>query len=721
MPISLNEQQQQAVDQTEGAVLVLSGAGTGKTRVLTARLAHIIGNGLARPWECLAVTFTNRAAREMEERLKSMIGADASQTWLGTFHSICLKILRRFAGELGYAQNFVILGEDDQTRLIKQIMVSEGYDIKKYTPEAVLAAIQSWKDKGISPDKVLTGDRTDFMGGRVLGIYRMYQDRLKSMNAMDFGDLLLLCLELFTRNPEVLAKYQNQFRYIMVDEYQDTNTAQYLWLRLLAQKWGNLCCVGDDDQSIYSWRGAQISNILKFDHDFKDAKIIRLESNYRSTAHILAAASGIIRHNEGRLGKELRVAPNRDPDGEKVKVKGLSSGREEALAAVDSIENAYRHGTPYKQMAILVRTTAQTREFEETFITNAIPYQVIGGAKFYEREEIRDAIAYLRAVTLPSDDMAIMRIINKPRRGIGDTTIDLVRQKALKENLSFFTALKDLTRPDSFELKPAAKKAAAAFLQSHALWTEYAEKLPPFEALKNILDNAGYIAMWQESTDIKAEGKLENLTELLSVLKQRFDSIPAFLEHIALISDTDEIVGDDKVSIMTLHSAKGLEFDTVILAGWEEGLFPHQRALDETGDFGLEEERRLAYVGITRARKNVYITYAANRMVFGQWQTSIPSRFLEELPAADIEILGLPASFKSYSNYTPKIYKPTDPPPPPRKQEAKGSKSGLRVGIRVKHALFGYGVIMKIDGEKLTVLFENGGKKNILASFVTTA
>jgi len=721
LPISLNAEQQQAVDQTEGAVLVLSGAGTGKTRVLTARLAHIIGNGLARPWECLAVTFTNRAASEMEERLANMIGEDARQVWLGTFHRIGLRILRRFASELGYAQNFVILGEDDQTRLIKQIMLSEGYDIKKYTPEAVLAAIQSWKDKGITPDKVLTGDRTDFMSGRVLGIYRMYQDRLKSMNAMDFGDLLLLCLELFTENPEILAKYQNQFRYIMVDEYQDTNTAQYLWLRLLAQKWGNLCCVGDDDQSIYSWRGAQIDNILKFDHDFKDAKIIRLESNYRSTAHILAAASSIIRHNEGRLGKELRVAPNRDPDGEKVKVKGLYSGREEALAAVDSLENAYRQGTPYKQMAILVRTTAQTREFEEAFITNAIPYQVIGGAKFYEREEIRDAIAYLRTVALPSDDMAIMRIINKPRRGIGDTTIDLVRQKALKENLSFFTALKDLTRPDSFELKPAAKKAAAAFLQSHALWTEYAEKLPPFEALKNILDNAGYIAMWQESTDIKAEGKLENLTELLSVLKQRFDSIPAFLEHIALISDTDEIVGDDKVSIMTLHSAKGLEFDTVILAGWEEGLFPHQRALDETGDFGLEEERRLAYVGITRARKNVYITYAANRMVFGQWQTGIPSRFLEELPAADIEILGLPASFKSYSNYTPKIYKPTDPPPPPRKQEAKGSKSGLRVGIRVKHALFGYGVIMKIDGEKLTVLFENGGKKNILASFVTTA
>lgn len=721
MPISLNAEQQQAVDQTEGAVLVLSGAGTGKTRVLTARLAHIIGSGLARPWECLAVTFTNRAASEMEERLANMIGEDARQVWLGTFHRIGLRILRRFASELGYAQNFVILGEDDQTRLIKQIMLSEGYDIKKYTPEAVLAAIQSWKDKGITPDKVLTGDRTDFMSGRVLGIYRMYQDRLKSMNAMDFGDLLLLCLELFTGNPEILAKYQNQFRYIMVDEYQDTNTAQYLWLRLLAQKWGNLCCVGDDDQSIYSWRGAQIDNILKFDHDFKDAKIIRLESNYRSTAHILAAASSIIRHNEGRLGKELRVAPNRDPDGEKVKVKGLYSGREEALAAVDSIENAYRHGTPYKQMAILVRTTAQTREFEEAFITNAIPYQVIGGAKFYEREEIRDAIAYLRTVALPSDDMAIMRIINKPRRGIGDTTIDLVRQKALKENLSFFTALKDLTRPDSFELKPAAKKAAAAFLQSHALWTEYAEKLPPFEALKNILDNAGYIAMWQESNDVKAEGKLENLTELLSVLKQRFDSIPAFLEHIALISDTDEIVGDDKVSIMTLHSAKGLEFDTVILAGWEEGLFPHQRALDETGNFGLEEERRLAYVGITRARKNVYITYAANRMVFGQWQTGIPSRFLEELPAADIEILGLPASFKSYSNYTPKIYKPTDPPPPPRKQEAKGSKSGLRVGIRVKHALFGYGVIMKIDGEKLTVLFENGGKKNILASFVTTA
>ena len=718
MPISLNEQQQQAVNQTEGAVLVLSGAGTGKTRVLTARLAHIIASGLARPWECLAVTFTNRAAREMEERLANMIGADASQVWLGTFHSIGLKILRRFASELGYAQNFVILGEDDQTRLIKQIMLSEGYDIKKYTPEAVLAAIQTWKDKGISPGKVLTGDRTDFMSGRVLGIYRMYQDRLKSMNAMDFGDLLMLCLELFARNPEILAKYQNQFRYIMVDEYQDTNTAQYLWLRLLAQKWGNLCCVGDDDQSIYSWRGAQIGNILKFDHDFKDAKIIRLESNYRSTAHILAAASGIIRHNEGRLGKELRVAPNRDPDGEKVKVKGLSSGREEALAAVDSIENAYRHGTPYSQMAILVRTTAQTREFEEAFITNAIPYQVIGGAKFYEREEIRDAIAYLRAVALPSDDMAIMRIINKPRRGIGDTTIDLVRQKALKENLPFFAALKDLSRPDSFELKPAAKKAAAAFLQSHALWTEYAEKLPPFEALKNILDNAGYIAMWQESNDIKAEGKLENLTELLSVLKQRFDSIHAFLEHIALISDTDEIVGDDKVSIMTLHSAKGLEFDMVILAGWEEGLFPHQRALDETGNFGLEEERRLAYVGITRARKNVYITYAANRMVFGQWQTSIPSRFLEELPVADIEILGLPSSFKSYSNYTPKIYKPIDPPPPPKKQS---SKSGLRVGIRVKHALFGYGVIMKIDGEKLTVLFENGGKKNILASFVTPA
>ncbi len=715
MQIDLNPEQTKAVETTDGAVLVLSGAGTGKTRVLTARLAYLIANGFAPPWECLAVTFTNRAAAEMGERLAAIIGAEASQVWLGTFHRIGLRILRRHAELLGYNSNFTILGQDDQERLLKQIMEAEGLDIKKNPPRAVLAVIQGWKDKGLSVAMVPANSHEDFLNGGILNLYRTYQDRLKNTNAMDFGDLLLLGLELFKANKDILAKYQQQFRYIMVDEYQDTNTAQYLWLRLLAQKHGNICCVGDDDQSIYSWRGAEIGNILKFDRDFPEAKIIRLESNYRSTVHILGAASGLIRNNQGRLGKELRVAEGLDGSGDKVMLSGVWDGREEAQRLLDKAENEKRSGTAYSEMAVLVRVGFQTREFEEAFIAAGIPYQVIGGAKFYDREEIRDAVAYLRALVQPSDDLALLRIINKPRRGIGDTTLQALQQTALNEHISIFSAAKLLISEDCGVLKTAAKKNLKIFMEMFARLSTYQDAdIDASDMAEKVLAESGYLAMWKESNAPEAAGRLENLQELIGVLRENFKSISAFLEHVALVSDIDDMNDDEKISIMTLHAAKGLEFSIVFLPGWEEGIFPHQRALDEGGQKALEEERRLAYVGITRARKKVYISFAANRRVYNQWQNNIPSRFLEELPSEHIETEGTSAGFGRHKTETGSQTGGISWAAP----TFSGSKKQIRKGFRVYHNRFGYGVVLSSEGNRLKIAFEDIGVKTIMADFV---
>lgn len=726
----LNKEQKEAVETTEGALLVLSGAGTGKTKVITSRLAYIIQNGFARPWECLAVTFTNKAASEMKERLAATVGtAQAQDVWLGTFHSIGLKLLRRFAQNIGYESNFSILGEDDQRKIVKQLMEAEGMDIKKTTPDAVLNVIQGWKDKGFMPDEVLD-TKSDFTGGKILSLYHIYQNRLHSMNAVDFGDLLLLCLNLFKSYPDILQKYQNQFRYIMVDEYQDTNAVQYMWLRLLAKGHNNLCCVGDDDQSIYSWRGAEINNILSFDKDFKDAKIIRLVQNYRSGSHILSAASALIGNNRGRLGKELIVAEGREDDAEKIKICGLWDWRQEADKAVNIIEDAHRRGTAYKDMAVLVRTGVQTREFEEAFISNAIPYQVIGGKKFYEREEIRDAVAYLRLCVIPSDDMALERIINKPRRGIGDTTVSVIRSLAMTQEISMFAAAEKLSDDDNSELKKAAKNSVAAFVDSVYKWQDILKDNPAELALERILEESGYIDMWKTSKLPEAEGKLDNIAELLGVIKEGFDTVQEFLEHVALVADTDDLSPLDKVNVMTLHSAKGLEFDTVILPGWEEGLFPHQRSLDESGEKGLEEERRLAYVGLTRAKHHLWITFAGSRRIYNEWQNNPPSRFLAEIPAKDAD--GNVPKVKTAPDFNDMniMWHRSSLREELREERRERmerrrtqpvsftSKSGFYKGQQVRHNIFGAGIVYKVEGDKLEVVFENVGRKTILASFV---
>ncbi len=716
----LNKEQKEAVETTEGALLVLSGAGTGKTKVITTRLAYIIQNGFARPWECVAVTFTNKAASEMKERLAGVIGTvQAGDVWLGTFHSVGLKLLRRFANNIGYESNFTVLGEDDQKKVVKQLLEAEGIDVKKVTPDAALNIIQGWKDRGFMPGEVLDV-KSDFTGGSILRLYQAYQNRLHSMNAMDFGDLLLLCLNLFKSCPDILQKYQNQFKYIMVDEYQDTNAVQYMWLRMLAKGHNNLCCVGDDDQSIYSWRGAEINNILSFDKDFKDAKVIRLVQNYRSGSHILAAASALIGHNRGRLGKELIVAEGREDDAKKIKVCGLWDWRQEADKAVNIIEDAHRHGEPYKNMAVLVRTGVQTREFEEAFISNAIPYQVIGGRKFYEREEIRDAVAYLRLCVITSDDMALERIINKPRRGIGDTTIAVIRSVAMKEGISMFEAAGRLVEDGCEELKKAAKSSVAAFISNVFKWQDILKDNPTELALERILEDSGYIDMWKTSKQPEAEGKLDNIAELFGVIKEGFDTAAEFLEHVALVADTDDLSPLDKVNVMTLHSAKGLEFDTVILPGWEEGLFPHQRSLDESGEKGLEEERRLAYVGLTRAKHNLWIIFAGSRRIYNEWQNNPPSRFLTEIPAEDVDG-DLPGAKKEPDFSDMKIMWGGFNEKPKVSLKPKStlvSKTGFYKGQQVRHSLFGAGIVAKVEGDKLEVLFENVGRKNILASFV---
>ncbi|MFQ5985065.1 MAG: ATP-dependent helicase, partial [Alphaproteobacteria bacterium] len=635
----LNEQQRQAVEATEGPVLVLAGAGTGKTRVLTTRLAHILVTGRAAPGEILAVTFTNKAAREMAERVERLIGRGTAGMWLGTFHAMGARLLRRHAELIGLKPNFTIIDTDDQLRLARQVLSANNIDEKRWPARTLLWHIDRWKDRGLAPEAVGADRASDFADGRATALYHQYQERLAAFNAADFGDLLLHCLTLFTAQPDLLTDYQRRFKYLLVDEYQDTNVAQYLWLRLLAQGRRNLCCVGDDDQSIYGWRGAEVGNILRFEHDFPGARVVRLERNYRSTTHILGAASGLIAHNAGRLGKTLWTDKQ---GGEKVAVRGVWDEEEEARAVGEEIEALSRQGHPLGEIAVLVRAGFQTRAFEERLITIGVPYQVIGGVRFYERREVRDAVAYLRVTVQADDDLAFERIVNLPKRGLGDASLGLLHRVARREGWSLTRAARLVVETD--ELKPQQRTALRRLIESFDRWRAMLDSLPPAEVAETILDESGYTEMWQRDRSVTAPGRLENLKELVRAVAE-FETLQGFLEHVSLVMEIDEAEEGEMVNLITLHSAKGLEFDAVFLPGWEEGLFPHQLALDDSGVKGLEEERRLAHVGLTRARARAQVLFAANRAVHGQWQSSLPSRFIAELPAEHIErtdAFGLP-------------------------------------------------------------------------------
>ena len=720
----LNAEQREAVETVDGPLLVLAGAGTGKTRVLTTRFAHILLTGRAYPSQVLAVTFTNKAAREMRERVSAIISRPVEGLWLGTFHALCARMLRRHAEQVGLKSNFTILNSDDQLRLLKQVMEAERVDTKRWVPPAMMAVIQRWKDRGLTPPRVTMAEDTDFAGGQARALYAAFQTRLRSLNATDFGDLLLYMTELMREQPDVLAQYHRMFRYILVDEYQDTNLVQYLWLRLLAQAQRNICCVGDDDQSIYSWRGAEVENILRFEHDFPGAKIIRLEANYRSTAPILAAASGLIAHNDGRLGKILRPG-RQDAAGERVTVVALWDSDEEARMVGNRIEALRRYGEPLQEIAILVRAGFQTRAFEERLINLSLPYRVVGGLRFYERQEIRDTIAYMRLVVQPADDLAFGRIVNVPRRGVGDAALRAMHETARADGIPLMEAAAKLVANGS--LKGRTKEQMDALLRGFARWHAQLEKDGHVLTIATLLDESGYTDMWQRDKSPEAAGRLENLKELVRALAD-FETLSGFLDHVSLVMENDEAAEGDRVSLMTLHGAKGLEFDTVFLPGWEEGLFPNQRALDEGGVKSLEEERRLAYVGLTRARQRAIISHAANRRIYANWQTSIPSRFIDELPD-DVERIGSAAMARdartlaatTFAGQFPLVARRTrtieawDQPARPARAEA------VPVGARVFHEKFGYGVVKTAEDGRLDVLFEKGGEKRVLDRFVEKA
>ncbi|MBX6426987.1 MAG: UvrD-helicase domain-containing protein [Variibacter sp.] len=822
----LNPEQREAVETLEGPVLVLAGAGTGKTRVLTTRIAHILSLGKARPGEILAVTFTNKAAREMKARIGVMVGhAVEGMPWLGTFHAIGVKMLRRHAELVGLKTDFTILDVDDQIRLLKQIITAENIDEKRWPARALAGLIDGWKNRGLTPEQVPAGEAATFAAGRGKDLYAAYQQRLKTLNAADFGDLLLESIRLLRENPEVLRDYQRRFRYMLVDEYQDTNVAQYLWLRLLAQRpvrtnlvpgraegagsqsvplaprnmqsgpadaasrngdrpqgesggQPNLCCVGDDDQSIYGWRGAEVDNILRFEHDFPGAKVIRLERNYRSTGHILAAASHLIAHNEGRLGKTLRTESEW---GEKVSVTGAWDSEEEARAIGEEIEQFQRQGHPLNEIAILVRASFQMREFEDRFITLGLPYRVIGGPRFYERAEVRDALAYLRLVAQPADDLAFERIINVPRRGLGDATLNLLHDYARANGVPLMEAARVLATTE--DLKPKPRAALRDLVAAFDRWRALRDTIPHTELAEIVLDESGYTEMWQKDRSADAAGRLENLKELVRSMEE-FENLQGFLEHIALVMDRDAADDTDAVSVMTLHSAKGLEFDTVFLPGWEEGLFPHQRALDENGRAGLEEERRLAHVGLTRARRRAKIYFATNRRIHGLWSTTVPSRFLDELPAEHVEVKEAAGGFGGYGGYGASrfdeatAFRSGYATPGWQRAQARrrggfaddedfstsaagrreprggasssafragregrfgggrrvpltiegelvakstGTVSPFSVGDRVFHDKFGNGNVTAVDGNKLTIQFDKAGEKRVVDSFVRKA
>jgi len=739
----LNPVQREAVEALDGPVLVLAGAGTGKTRVLTTRLAHLLMTRRAASFQILAVTFTNKAAREMRERVASLVGLEPEGWWLGTFHALAARILRRHAELVGLKSNFTILDTDDQIRLIKQLLEAENVDSKKWPARQVLGAIERWKDRGLTPDRLAEADGGEVAGGRLVALYRQYQDRLRTLNACDFGDLLLHNLTLFQKHPDVLAEYHRKFRYILVDEYQDTNVAQYLWLRMLALASKNICCVGDEDQSIYAWRGAEIGNILRFETDFPGAKVIKLEQNYRSTGHILAAASGLIANNQGRLGKTLWTQAD---GGDPVRVKAVWDGEEEARWVGDEVESLQRQGVRLGDMAVLVRAGFQTREFEERFITLGLPYKVIGGPRFYERQEIRDALAYLRVVNSPDDDLAFERIVNVPKRGIGPAALQCLYTAARGGGVSLTEAGWALTETD--ELKPKVRGTVRTLLQDFFRWRGLAQTLPHTDLARMVLDESGYTRMWQEDKSPEAPGRLENLKELITAMAE-FENLGGFLEHVSLVMENAEAAGAEQISLMTLHGAKGLEFDIVFLPGWEEGVFPNQRALDETGIAGLEEERRLAYVGLTRARKRAYVSHAANRRLYGNWMSAIPSRFVDELPPANVVAeagAGLYAGagaagfgggfggggssgFRDSSGFN--FRTPQRQAPAPRGVTLEGTayhvegrarpSSPFGKGARVFHQKFGYGTVLAVEQDKLEIAFDQAGTKKVMDSFVVPA
>lgn len=825
----LNPEQREAVETLDGPVLVLAGAGTGKTRVLTTRIAHILSQGRARPAEILSVTFTNKAAREMKHRLGQMLGhAVEGMPWLGTFHSIGGRILRFHAELAQLKSNFTVLDVDDQVRLLKQLLQAENIDDKRWPARMLAGLIDGWKNRGLMPSQVPSGEAAVFANGKGGKLYASYQERLKILNAADFGDLLLENIRIFREHPDILRQYQQRFKYILVDEYQDTNVAQYLWLRLLSQAPSsgpslpglprqsitssrdgspgldasrqtgddeqdhaaplpvgekahvkNICCVGDDDQSIYGWRGAEVDNILRFEHDFPGAKVIRLERNYRSTGHILAAASHLIAHNEGRLGKTLRTE---DQDGEKVTVTGSWDSEEEARGIGEEIEQLQRQGEKLNEIAILVRASYQMREFEDRFVTLGLPYRVIGGPRFYERAEIRDALAYLRVINSPADDLAFERIVNTPKRGLGDATVQMLHDHARKRRIPLFDAARAVVETD--ELKPKARGSLRDLITQFDRWRAQREVTAHTDLAQIVLDESGYTEMWQKDRSADAAGRLENLKELVRSMEE-FENLQGFLEHISLVMDREGGAEDDAVSLMTLHSAKGLEFDNVFLPGWEEGLFPSQRTLDEQGRAGLEEERRLGHVGLTRARRRAKIYFATNRRIHGTWSTTIPSRFLDELPAANVEITeskggsawggtggygasrfdDLEAFGSSYSTpgwqraqanrnrgggqggrngggrggfeeeaatFSSASSSPDFGSFSSRRRgpltiegelvaKSTGTTSEFSLEDRVFHQKFGYGRVTKIDGNKLTIAFDKAGEKKVVDSFVQRA
>ncbi len=757
----LNPAQREAVEALDGPVLMLAGAGTGKTKALTARIAHLMVQGRARPNEILAVTFTNKAAREMKSRVGALLGETVEgMPWLGTFHAICVKLLRRHAELVGLKSNFTILDTDDQQRLMKQLIVAENIDEKRWTPRQLAGLIDHWKNRAWTPDKVPASEASAF-DGRGTELYDYYQQRLRALNAVDFGDLLLHMLTIFRDRPEVLAQYQRWFRYIMVDEYQDTNVAQYMWLRLLAQGHRNICCVGDDDQSIYGWRGAEVGNILRFEKDFPGAHVVRLEQNYRSTPHILAAAGGVIDANQGRLGKTLWTA---EEEGHKVRLIGHWDGDEEARWIGEEIE-AMGRGTRglreigLDEIAILVRASHQMRAFEDRFLTIGLPYRVIGGPRFYERMEIRDAMAYFRLAVSPDDDLAFERVVNTPKRGLGDKAQQKIQVTARENGASLVDGARILLADKGLGGKGAAE--LRVLVDAIARWSHAVrdQEQNHVELAEQILEDSGYTTMWQADRTPEAPGRLENLKELVKAL-DGFENLQGFLEHVALIMDNETEKGGPKVSIMTLHAAKGLEFPAVFLPGWEDGLFPSQRSMDESGLKGLEEERRLAYVGITRAEEVATISFAANRRVYGQWQSALPSRFIDELPQAHVEVLTPPGLYGGgygaagmAASASPQIMaaqasdlheragradvynspgwkrmqsrarsRPTSQPRETRTMVVDAEAVSSHVmGERVFHQKFGYGTVAGIEGDKLEVAFDKAGTKKVVGRFLVAA
>ena len=749
----LNAPQREAVLTTEGPVLVLAGAGTGKTAALTRRLAHIVFSRKAWPSEILAVTFTNKAAREMKERIAGIVGESfEGMPWLGTFHSIGAKMLRQHAELVGLQSNFTILDTDDQLRLLKQLIQAAEIDEKRWPPRMLAGLIDHWKNRGLNPQDLDANENERYANGRGQEFYAAYQARLKALNACDFGDLLLHILNLLKTNREILKRYQERFKYILVDEYQDTNSSQYLWLRLLAQSHQNICCVGDDDQSIYSWRGAEVANILRFEKDFPEAKVVKLEQNYRSTPHILAAASGLINHNSGRLGKTLWTE---ETEGDKVQVIGVWDGPEEARRIGDEIEALQQlKQVSLNDVAILVRAQFQTREFEDRFISIGMPYKIVGGFRFYERAEIRDALAYLRVITQPSDDLAFERIVNTPKRGLGDKTIEKVHRLARAQGIPLAAAA--LSICDTDELPPRARNTLLELMRNFIRWRDMAADTDHAELARVVLDECGYTTMLQADRSTEAAGRLENLTELARAMEE-YETLGEFLEHVSLVMDNDARDDEAKVTIMTMHGAKGLEYDHVFCVGWEEGVFPSQRSLDEGGNASLEEERRLAYVAITRAKQKCTIFHAANRRIYGQWNSSIPSRFIAELPDDHIEHESSmsggeslwranwsensdPFAHLAAANATragqrgpgwqraasssrgfdknPRVIKEAR-----RSAVSLGNKGrdDVTVGMRVFHSKFGYGEVKVKEGNKLEIAFEKSGDKRVLDSFVEVA